>query len=332
MRKITHIDIAKALKVSRATVTKALMDFPDISISTKKRVREKAEELGYFPNFTGRNLSSRKTFTLGLIVPKIAHSFFSTSIESFYQAAIDNGYYIIPTISFENCKIEEENIKVLLSMGVDGIIIDPAENIDNLRIYDKILNAGVKLVFYDRYPIGYECKKVACNNMEAAKNAVSYIISKGFKEIVHFTGSQHLNICRHRLEGYKSALESAGIKNSSRMIVHGGLTEMDGYNSFLTYFNKYGCPRAVFAVNDSIALGIYKAAATLKLRIPTDISIVGFGDIESTQLVQPRLTTVHIPIREMCFETINILISTIENKDTIIDKIFIADLVIRDSV
>jgi len=332
MRKVKQLDIAKALNISRVTVTKALMDAPDIGIATRKLVKAKAEELGYFPNYTGRNLSSKRTYTIGLVVPKIAHSFFSISIESFYEAAIAKGYYIIPTISFENIKIEEENIKVLLSMGVDGIIIDPAGNIDISEIYDKILNAGVKLIFYDRFPIGFNHASVVCNNKEAAKNAVSYIIAKGIKSIVHFTGSQKLNICKHRLEGYKSALESAGIKYNSKMVVSTGLTEKDGYDCFIEYFIKHGCPRAVFAVNDSIAIGIYKAATTLKLRIPTDISIVGFGDIELAQMVSPQLTTVHIPIKEMCFEAINRLVSSIENVGTIKNDVFIADLVIRDSV
>jgi len=137
MKKIKQIDIAKALNISRVTVTKALMDTPDIGIATRKLVKAKAEELGYFPNFIGRNLSSKRTYTIGLVVPKIANSFFANSIESFYEAAIAQGYHIIPTVSFENSKIEEENIRVLLSMGVDGIIIDPAGNIDNSKIYHR---------------------------------------------------------------------------------------------------------------------------------------------------------------------------------------------------
>lgn len=332
MRKVKQLDIAKALNISRVTVTKALLDSPDIGLATRNLVKAKAEELGYFPNFTGRNLSSKRTFTIGLIVPKIAHSFFSTSIESFYEAAIAKGYYIIPTISFENSRIEADNIKVLLSMGVDGIIIDPAENVENYKMYDRIINSGVKLIFYDRFPIRFKHTGVVCNNKEAAMNAVNYIIAKGIKEIVHFTGTQQLNICRHRLEGYKSALESASIKYNSKMVVSTGLSEKDGYDSFIKYYVKHGCPRAVFAVNDSIAVGIYKAAALLKLRIPNDISVVGFGDIEMAHMVSPSLTTVHIPIKEMCFETINQLISSIENINPINNNVFVADLVIRDSV
>jgi DNA-binding LacI/PurR family transcriptional regulator len=332
MKKIKQIDIAKALNISRVTVTKALLDSPDISIVTKKMVKAEAEKLGYFPNFTGRNLSSKKTFTIGLVVPKIAHSFFAHSIESFYEAAIARSYYIIPTVSFENNKIEERNIKVLLSMGVDGIIIDPSGDVEDCKIYDRILHSGTKLIFYDRYPVDSKYARVVCNNKEAAKNAVSFIISKGIREIVHFTGSQQLNICKDRTEGYIAALDSAGIKLDKKMIVSAGLTEKNGYDSFIEYFIKNGCPRAVFAVNDPMAVGIYKAAATLKLRIPLDLSVVGFGDIEISQLVSPQLTTVHIPIKEMCLETIKRLIAMIENKRVYNDEIFTANLVIRDSV
>jgi DNA-binding LacI/PurR family transcriptional regulator len=332
MKRIKHSDIANALNISRVTVTKALMDAPDIGLATRNLVKAKAEELGYFPNYIGRNLSSQRTFTIGLVIPKIAHSFFSNSIEAFYEAAIAHGYYIIPTVSFENSKIEEENIRVLLSMGVDGIIIDPAGNIDNCKMYNRIINAGVKLIFYDRYFIDFNHTSIVCNNKEAAENAVSFIIARGIREIVHFTGPQKLNISFHRLEGYKSALESAGIRFEKKMIVYTDLTEKSGHDCFIDYYIKNGCPKAVFCVNDSVAAGIYKAAATLKLRIPTDLSIVGFGDIEIAQMVHPQLTTVHIPIKEMCVETINRLILSIENKDTIRNEVFSTDLVIRDSV
>jgi DNA-binding LacI/PurR family transcriptional regulator len=217
-------------------------------------------------------------------------------------------------------------------MGVDGIIIDPAGNIDNSMIYNKIINAGVKLIFYDRYFIDYNHPSIVCNNKEAAEHAVSFIIARGIREIVHFTGPKKLNISYHRLEGYKSALELAGIKFENKMIVYTDLTERSGHDSFIEYYIKKGCPKAVFCVNDSVAAGIYKAAATLKLRIPADLSIVGFGDIELAQMVQPPLTTVHIPIKEMCIETINRLISAIENKDTVTSEVFSTHLVIRDSV
>lgn len=332
MRKIRQIDIANALNISRVTVTKALQNSPEISKSTRELVRAKAEEMAYFPNFTGRNLSLKKTFTIGLVVPKIAHSFFCHSVQSFYEAAIAKGYYLIPTISFENHKTEERNIRILLSMGVDGIIIDPAMDVKDTKVYDLISESGAKFIFYDRYPLSYNHSRVVCDNRSAAKNVVSLLIAKGITQIVHFTCTQKLNIGKHRLEGYQQALKSAGLKYNRKLIVNTGLDEKDGYTSFIEYYNKYGCPKGVFAINDPVAIGIYRAAETLKLRIPDDFAIVGFSDTDKSQMLEPKLTTVHIPVKQMCIETINRLISMIEDKPVDVEKIFETELVIRNSV
>src|SRR6056297_1019928 len=114
MKKISQKDIAESLNLSRVTVTKALKEHPDVSDETARRVKSKAQEMGYIPDFIGRSLSSKRTYNLGLVVPKIAHSFFSYSIEKIYEAAYKRGYNIIPMVSFEDCTKELEHITTLL--------------------------------------------------------------------------------------------------------------------------------------------------------------------------------------------------------------------------
>ncbi len=333
MRKITQSDIARELNVSRVTVTKALNNDLSIALHTRNRVRKKADDLGYIPNLIGRSLSSRKTWTLGLVLPKIAHSFFSQSLEFFYEASSKYNYNIIPTISFEKGENEERNIRTLLSMGVDGIIIGTSGKVVNPQIYDKISASGIKLIFYDRFPIGIKHPGVFCNDLEAARSAVNFIISKGYKKIVHFTGPQNINICKNRLDGYKAALSEAAIEYREEQVILGELTEESGYRSFIDYFITHGSPGAVFTVNDSVAIGIYRAAAKLKLKIPEDFAIVGFGDLERAKLLIPKLTTVHIPLKDMCCDAINMLVSSIDNGEDIpMEKIFKTRLMIRDSI
>ncbi len=333
MTKITQSDIAQALNISRVTVTKALNDDSTIALHTRNQVKQKADELGYIPNLIGRSLSSRKTWTIGLVLPKIAHSFFAHSVEFFYEASSKFGYNIVPTISFEKGENEERNIRTLLSMGVDGIIIGTSGKVANIQIYDKIIASGVKLIFYDRFPIGMKHPGVFSNDLEAAREAVNFIISKGHKKIVHFTGPKNINICKNRHEGYRSALKEAGIEYRKDRVIVGELTEESGYRNFIDYFIANGSPGAVFTVNDSVAIGIYRAAAKLKLQIPEDFAIVGFGDLERSKLLIPQLTTVHIPLKNMCYDAIKMLVSSInDGEDLPMEKVFKTRLMIRDSI
>ena len=125
---ITLEDIAKRLNVSSVTVSKALRGHPDISKETTKQVKKIASELGYSPNFMARNLSARKSNTIGVVVPKIAHHFFSSIIEHIYNYAFVNNYEIILTVSQEDCDRERKHLQTLMSMRVDGIIISIAQN------------------------------------------------------------------------------------------------------------------------------------------------------------------------------------------------------------
>jgi DNA-binding LacI/PurR family transcriptional regulator len=165
MGKVNQKDIASALGVSRVTVTKALQDHPDIAIKTRTLVKDKALELGYVPNLIGRSLSSSRSFNLGVSLPKIAHSFFSQSVEYMYEAANQLGYQIIPTISFESGLNEKKNLESLLAMGCEGVIIGTASGVVDFEMYDFLKRAGIHTVFYDRFPSNYKGYGVYGNDL-----------------------------------------------------------------------------------------------------------------------------------------------------------------------
>lgn len=330
MNKVNQKDIAESLNVSRVTVTKALKDHPDIAKKTRELIKSKAIEMGYIPNFIGRNLSSKRTYAIGIVLPKIAHSFFAYSVESFYEASREKGYDIIPMISFENQENELENIKTLLSMRVDGIIADIASDSTSESNYELVKRTGCKLLFYDRCPATCNYNSIITNDRKSAFEMVKLMINKGYRKIYHFTGPSFLNISTERRKGYEDAMDE---KQMLKYMLNVNLDSQSGYDAMMMLANNREIPDAVFAVNDSVAHGIYKAAHELELNIPGDIAVAGFGDIEYSKLLAPPLTSVKMPIKEMTAEAINTIIEMIEGKKELIGKkIFPSTIIQRGSV
>lgn len=331
MKNISQKDIAIALGVSRVTVTKALKDHPDIAEKTRKKIQRKATEMGYIPNFIGRSLSSGQTFTIGVVLPKVAHSFFSASIEFFYRFANEKGYNIIPMISFEDSGKEFKNILTLLSMRVDGIIIDVASNITSNDLnYQIIKNNGTRFLFFDRYPANHSGPAVAGEDYHAAKAITNLLIHKGYKKILHLCGPPGLNISSDRKKGYEDAMREAG--NISQ--VHNvNLVTESGYSEMKKLLDSGVIPEAVFCVNDSVAHGVYQAAKEKGITIPRDLAVAGFGDLESSGLLNPPLTTVRLPVEEMTRMAVDKIIEMIENKIPLSDKwTFHYTLIERESI
>lgn len=150
MNGVTQSDIAKALNLSRETVSKALNGNPHVSSATIDKVNKVAKEMGYVPNHFARSLVSRNSKTIGIVVPKISHSFFSNIVEFLYKDIINRGYYAIPMISFENKNNEILNIQTLFSMNVDGIIANISQDFTDENIYLESVRRGIPVVFFDR--------------------------------------------------------------------------------------------------------------------------------------------------------------------------------------
>ncbi len=312
MTQVTQKDIADKLRLSRVTVTKALKDHPDIAAETIAKVKKAAEEMGYTPNFIARSLSSKRTHVIGVIVPKIAHSFFASAIEAIYDSAKKNGFETIPMISFEESDRDVNNIETLLSMRVDGLLVDISQDTVSTEIYHRIREKKVPLVFFDRYlpEGGFTC--VTVNDKEAAFEAVEFMIRQGYKRIFHFAGFPNISIGRDRCAGYSEALRSNKIPARKDWIIVGGLTQQSGYEHFLGLVESgKELPEAIFTVNDSVAHGIYQAAAKTGIRIPQDIGIVGFGDLEHSQLMRPPLTSVSMPIEQIAVKAVELLVEKI---------------------
>ncbi len=276
-RPIKLDDLAKKLKVSKVTVSKALRDHPDISPATKAKVKDLAEKLGYMPNIMARNLSSRNSNTIGLVVPKIAHIFFASIIEAVYDIAFENNYETVLTVSQEQEQREKKHILSLLSMRVDGLIVSITQDTQDLAIFERVMQQNAPIVFIDRVPPLEGISSVTVDDKGGAYAATVYAIKKGHKKLAHIGGFQHINIGRARKEGFLDAMNEYGMPVNPGWIIEGGFSEEDGYNGFLKIFDKKNYPDYILAATYPIALGIYNAAQEFGIRIPEDIEVTCFG-------------------------------------------------------
>lgn len=314
MGKVSQKDIADSLNLSRVTITKALQDSPDISQETKLKVKERAIHLGYIPDFIGRSLASQKTMTIGVILPKIAHSFFANSVENFYREASKHGYNIILMISFEDSDIERKNIETLISMRVDGIIIGVPSNIQSQKNYKIAIKAGVKVLFYDRSFTGTKYTTISSGDKNGAYILTKKLIEKGYTKIYHFGGSSFINISTERQRGYEIAMDEHGLM---RYTFNVNLDPHKAYEAIIQLAEKGELPEAIFAVTDTVSRGIYRAIHELKLNIPKDLAVVGYGDIDAAKLFDPPLTTISIPVKEMAEAAVKKIVRMIEEKSNI---------------
>jgi LacI family transcriptional regulator len=324
-KQITLSDIAKKLNVSTVTVSKALRGHPDISPETTKLVKKLADELGYSPNFMARNLSARKSNAIGLVVPKIAHHFFSSLIEHIYDLAFENNYEIILTVSQENAEKEFKHIQTLLSMRVDGIIVSISQQTHNYEIFETVRSLEVPLVFVDRFPEMSNVNTVTVDDRGGAYKAVQHAASLGYRKIALFAGNTDINIGRDRLSGFKLGMSDNKIEINPDWIVKGEFGERSGYDCFMELYKTGNMPDLIVSVTYPVALGIYTAANELGLRIPDDIDVICFGNSQVQTFLSPPLSCINQPTDELATQSMKVCLDNIENRDSMEPKHIVID-------
>jgi LacI family transcriptional regulator len=309
---ITQQDIADKLGVSRITVSKALRDHPDISVEMKEKVKNAVEELGYSPNLIAKQLTQQKTFTLGIVVPDLENSFFSFLVDSIIDAATERDYHIILTVSREKEENENRNIRNLIGMRVDGLLVCISQFSSVPRIFEYAGKMKIPLVFFDRAIKDIGFSYVVFDDRSGTMDALNKVISAGYKNIAHFAGYSSVSIGRERCDAYKEMLVSHGIKIRNEWIIEGGYEIEDGYKAFEKLQATGDLPELILAVNDRVALGAYKAIRRAGLKIPDDIGMIGYGFSETAQLFSPTLSIINQDPRKMGRMAAQLLIDEIQ--------------------
>lgn len=298
-KEVTIYDIAKSLKVSSATVSRALNKHSSISAKTTMKVQEMAKKMGYSPNILASGLRTNNTKTIGVITSWINRPFISSVISGIEEVANKAGYNVIISQSNDLFEKEEANSKALFASRVDGLIVSLAmetQQFDHFRIF---VERKIPLVFVDRTGADFASDRILLDNFEAGYTATKHLVDQGFTRIAHLTGAAHREIYKERMEGYMAALRESGIEINNDMVKCSGLSYHEGWESMGKLLERNPIPQAVFCANDTSALGVIQCIKHKRLNVPDDIAVVGFNDDPLASIIDPQLTTMAQPAVEM---------------------------------
>lgn len=310
-RRVSLKDMAKELGVSISTVSRALKDHYDLSPELITKVKALAAEWNYTPNPFAMSLLKQQTNTIGVIVPDLVTHFYSSIISGIEHKAKENGYHIVISSSQESYQNEIENLKNLLNLRVDGLIVCLAQDSKSYAHFNSILSSETPLVFFDRVCRTEEFSSVVIDNIEAARDLTVHLFNNGYRKIAHIAGPSNLNISKERIEGYKQGLAECGLPFEPNFLTHCNLSIDEAATATNRLISLDNRPDAIFGVNDTVIFSAMKEIKKKGLKVPEDIGLVGFTDEFHATVVEPNLTAIAHPTYEIGKEAARILIEEI---------------------
>lgn len=311
---ITMKDIAKALSVSVATVSRALADNPSISEKTRKKVQEYAKEHNFVSNVLAESLrhsKARAQKIIGVIVPEIVHYFFSTVVSGIEQEAFNRGYSIIVAQSKEQFEQEVKICDSFIRSRLCGVIVSQAKDTREYEHFIRIMNNDLPLVFFDRICTGVNASRVVIDDYHGAFTATNYLIETGCKRVAFCGSSMQLEIVKNRMNGYKDALRQHDMDVDIDCIFECDSREL-AEQQIPEIMSRENRPDAFFCINDDTAVGVMHAVKRLGYKIPDDVSICGFTNGERALACDPMLTTMDQRGIEIGRQAATILIDKVE--------------------
>ena len=337
MKRLTIKDIAKEFNVSISTVSKALNDSYEISVSTKEKIKKYAKANNYKPNFNALSLKNRQTKTIGIIIPNMLNYFFAQVFNGIEKVANNRGYKIISCISNESFKKEVETIGMLSNGSIDGFILSLAEETvskNDFNHFKEVLDNGTPIVMFDRVAENLKCDKVVTDNFDSARSTVAYLVKSGHKNIAFISTINNLEIGRRRQLGYLKGLEDYNIKVEKNLIINIDYNYKN-YEKILEPIFKNNNIDSVIATDESSAIAAMKVAIKKGHKIPENFSVISFSNGILARHSSPRMTTVSQHGKIMGEKAAEMLINRLEDKseekkkpNTIVVK---TDLVERNS-
>ncbi|GAB2789095.1 LacI family DNA-binding transcriptional regulator [Rhabdobacter roseus] len=298
-KETTIYDIAKELKLSPATVSRALNDHPAITLKTKSLITTKAKELGYRSNKFASNLRRQKTNTIGVIVPRLNSYLMSTVLAGMEKVANEAGYNLIISQSLESQKKEIVNARTMFDGRVDALLVSVAYDTDSYEHFEAFINKKIPLVFFDRVIEQFDCTSIVIDNVKGGYEATRHLIDEGCRRIMHVTGSLKRNVYADRLRGYRLALAENGIAFEEDWLVVTDLSPEAGRKMAKKIQQLRPGFDGLFVANDSCAVSCMGALKQAGISVPGDLAVVGFNDDPLAEVIEPQLTTVHYPGKEM---------------------------------
>lgn len=329
-KKVTITDLAARAKVSVTTVSQILNGkAARFSSKTVEKVKQLQQEMGYVPDFNAQSLIRKSGRTIGVLVPNINNPFFSQFLRGIEAEAIKQDY--VPLIFGSNNSEEQETHYLFESVrrAADGMII--ASAVSDINYIDSILNQnGIPYILIDQAPV-VKGDRVEANNQKGGQLLADYLIKKGHTNVVVVGAEKPTLNLQERLQGFADVYQKNGTPIADDRIITTQMTKKGGYAATAAVLSMK--PTAIFAINDEVAIGLYRGIEEAGLKIPDDISIVGYDDIDLSAYIFPKLTTVHQPAFEMGSSAAQLIIKRIEDHKEPLQQVSLpVSLIDRDSV
>ncbi|WP_144469170.1 catabolite control protein A [Bacillus pumilus] len=319
MNNVTIYDVAREANVSMATVSRVVNGNPNVKPTTRKKVLEAIDRLGYRPNAVARGLASKKTTTVGVIIPDISSIFYSELARGIEDIATMYKYNIILSNSDQNTDKELHLLNTMLGKQVDGIVF-MGGNITDVLV-EEFKRSPVPIVLAASVEEQAQTPSVNINYEQAIYDSVQLLVEKGHKRIAFVSGpmSEPINSMR-KLAGYKRALEEAGIAFDDVLVAEGDYSYDFGIESLAHLLEQSDKPTAVIAATDEMALGVIHGAQDRGVSIPEDLEVIGFDNTRLSLMVRPQLTTVVQPTYDIGAVAMRLL-TKLMNKEQVDDQI-----------
>ncbi len=298
-KEITIYDIAEALQVSPATVSRGLNDHPGIRKDTKKKISDMARSMGYRHNKFASNLRSKSTKTIGVIVPRLNSSFMSTVIAGMEKVANLHDYHLIISQSQESFKQEIDSVSTMFNSRIDGMMVSLAYDTKGTNHFEEVIKKQIPVIFFDRVIEHPDCTSIVIDNKRAGFDATLHLIEQGCKRIVHVDGNLNRNVYADRFEGYKQALKEGGIAFDPSLVFNNRLTDQTSSEVAEAILNMKQLPDGIFTANDTSAVACIQVLKKAGIKIPDDIAVVGFNNDPISRVIEPNLSTIDYPGQEM---------------------------------
>ncbi|MFE3866779.1 LacI family DNA-binding transcriptional regulator [Flavobacterium sp. LS2P90] len=309
MKEATLKEIAEKLGISITTVSKALKDYPDVSLKTKDAVISLAKKLNYSPNSFAVNLRTKESKTIGLIIPEIVHHFFSNVINGIVAEAEKNGYLVIILQSNESLELEKKQVALLINKRVDGIIISLSNESNDDSHLKEIIARKIPFVQFDKIAKLIHSSKVVINDQLAARNAVQHLIDNGYRKIAHIRGPLNPQNAIDRFIGYKKALEINNIPfDASLVYTCEKVTFQEGIDFAKQIMADHPDVEGIFAITDLVAVGVLSYFNDIGIKIPEQVAVIGFSNWFMSRVLTPKLSTVDQPSHEMGVTSFKLLL------------------------
>jgi len=325
-------DIAVRAGVSVMTVSKVMRDTSDISASTKARIRQLAEQMGYNPDSIAQGLRTGTTKLFGLVISSTTNPVFARVVMAIEERAHEMGYDLITAHSLNIPEREEAVIKRLLSRRIDGLFLVPVYRLDpTAPIYEELARRGIPTVLLGhKAPFCQKFPNVETDDVNASHALTQHLLQLGHKRIAYFTGPPVSPGSQERFEGYRRALREAQIEVDEKLIFNAGATIEEGEKAALQMLNEAPKATAIQAVNDLVAIGAASLLLNQGVRIPQDISVVGFGNVLISEHFRVPLTTIRQPKLRLGAAAVESM-ARVMRGEQVLTKRLPAEIVIRQS-